>query len=66
MAETRCSRTELSKSEREGQTAYDITYMRSLKYDRNDLQNRKGYGHVEQTHVCCGEGREWDGLGIWG
>ena len=37
MAATRDYHTKSSKSERERQTPYDITYMWSLKYDTNEL-----------------------------
>ena len=43
-----------SKSEREKQILYDITYMQNLKYDKKIyLQNR----HREQTCGCQGGGR---------
>ena len=60
--------TKWSKSERERQIPYDITYMWNLKYDTNELiyiteidsQTR------EQTYGCQGEGvGGGDGLGVW-
>ena len=72
MDEPRDSHTKWSKSDRERQIPYDITYMWNLKYDINefpwsrntctDIQNRvvvtKGWGWEG--------GRERDGLGVWG
>ena len=37
MDATRAYHTKWSKSERERQISYDITYMWNLKYDTNDL-----------------------------
>ena len=37
MDATRDYHTKWSKSERERQIPYDITYMRNLKYDTNEL-----------------------------
>ena len=58
--------TKQSKSEREGQIPYDITYKWNLKYDTNE----RIYETDRQTHrqnrlvVAKGEwGRE--GLGVW-
>ena len=55
--------TKWSKSEREGQTPYDITYMESLKYKTNDyiLQNR----YDSQISRGRGVGEGWIGsLGL--
>ena len=55
----------LSKSERERQIPYDITYNWNLTYGTNELIYRKeNHGHGEQT--CCGQeeggesGMYWD------
>ena len=49
---TRDSHTKWSKSEREEQIPYDITYMWNLKYGTNERFHRKeNHGHGEQT---CG------------
>ena len=55
----------LSKSERERQIPYDITYMWNLKYDTNEPIYKTG--HREQAGGCQGEGG-WgkDGVGGWG
>ena len=47
--------TKWSKSEREGQTLYDITYMWNLKYDINELIYKTNrLRHREQTCGCQG------------
>ena len=57
-----------SKSERERQIPYDITYIWNLIYGTNEPFHRKeNHGLREQTcGYRGGRGREWDGLGIWG
>ena len=42
MDETKDSHTELSKSERERQIPYDITYIWHLIYSTNETFHRKG------------------------
>ena len=65
---TRVSHTKRSKSERESQIPYDITYIWNLMYGTNELFHRKEiHGLGEQTCGCHGgRGKEWVGLGIWG
>ena len=66
---TRDSHTEGSKSERERQIPYDITYMQKLKYGINELSTKQTqtYRPGEQTCGCQGEeGRDSDGLEVWG
>ena len=58
-----------TKSEKEIQIPYDITYMWNLKYGTNEpiYKTKQTYRHREQTCGCQGgRGREWDGLGVWG
>ena len=57
--------TKRSKSERERQIPYGITYIWNLKYDTN-LQNRNRLTDREQTCGCQGGGG-WGkgGLGGW-
>ena len=48
----------LSKSEREKQVPYDITYIWNLVYSTNTPFHRKeNHGLVEQTCGCQGGGR---------
>ena len=55
-----------SKSERERQIPYDITYMWNLKYDKMNLsmKQKQIHRHTEQTSGCqegSGEGEmEWE------
>ena len=51
----------LSKSERERQTPYDITYVWNLKYDSNEIiyEAEQTHRHREQTCGC-------QGGGVWG
>ena len=58
----------ISKSERERQIPYDITYMWNLKYGTNDpiYRTETDHGHGEQTCVAKREGREWDRWRDWG
>ena len=54
-----------SKSGRERQIPYDITYIWNLIYGTNGPFHRKETpGFLEQTCGCKGEGREWSGLGV--
>ena len=57
---TRDSHTKGSYSEREGKTLYDIIYMWSLKYGRNDLYTKqKQIMDIEGRYVfAMGEGAE--------
>ena len=61
--------TKSSKSERERQIPYDITFMWNLKYDTNELmyKNRNRLTDIEKRLVVAkgekGLGR--DGLGVW-
>ena len=58
------SLTKLSKSERERQIPYDITYIWNLICGTNEHFYRKEtHGLGKQTVVA--KGREWDGLEIW-
>ena len=66
---TRDSHTKWSKSERERQILYDITYIWNVIYSTNEPFHRKeNHGYGEQTCGCQGGGGEsqLDGLGIWG
>ena len=57
-----------SKSERERQIPYDITYIWNLKYDTNGtyLQNRNRLTDTENRLVVAkGEGGGGEGLGVW-
>ena len=60
--------TKWSKSDRERQTSYDITYMWSLKkwYKRTYLQNRNRLTDIENK-LTVTKGQRWgrDKLGIW-
>ena len=60
--------TKRNKSEREQKMPYDITYMWNLKYDTNEpIYETKRLTNIENRLVVAkGEGREGDGLGIWG
>ena len=55
--------TKRSKSERERQIPYDITYMQNLKYDTNELstKQKQTHRHREQICGCQGEGRVGEG-----
>ena len=60
--------TKWSKSEKERQIPYDITYMWNLKYNTNEqTYETKTDSDREQTCGCQGGG-EWgkEGLGVWG
>ena len=59
----RDSHTKWSKSERERQILYGITYIWNLIFDTNEPFYRKET-HREQTCGCQGVG-VWDGLGVW-
>ena len=58
----------LSKSERERQIPYDITYIWNLKYDTDEIMKQKQtHRHREQTCDCQGEGGGGEGeLGCLG
>ena len=58
MAEPRDYHTMSSKSERERQIAYDITYTWNLKYDQMDTsaKQKQTHRHREQTWGC-----QWGG-----
>ena len=63
-ATQRGSHTERSKSERERQTPYDITYMWTLKHGTNESFYKTETDHEqgEQTCGCPGiRKRKWDG-----
>ena len=61
--------TKRTKSERERQISYDITYMWNLKYDTNErIYETETDSQIKRT-TCgyqggVGQGR--DGLGVWG
>ena len=59
----------MKKSEREGQTPYDITHIWTLTYAQTKLATEKKQtdGLGEQTCGCQrgGDGGEWNGLGVW-
>ena len=57
----------LSKSERERQIPYDITYIWSLMFAQMNLSTEKKLTDLENRFLIAkGEEREWDGLGVWG
>ena len=65
---TRDSHTKQSKSERERQIPYDITYIWNLIYSTNETFHRKeNHGHGEQICDCQGggegNGTDWE-LGV--
>ena len=47
-------RTNLSKTEKERQIPYDITYMWNIKYDTNYLSTKQKQTHRKQTSDCQG------------
>ena len=51
--------TKQSKSERERQIPYDVTYMWNLKYNTNEhiCEKQQTHRHREQTCVCVAEGK---------
>ena len=58
----------LSKSNRERQISYDITYMWNLIYDTNELiYKRETDSHTENKLVVTEGERGWgrDKLGVW-
>ena len=69
MDTTRDYHTKWSKSERERQIPYVITYIWKLKYDTMNLsmKQKQNHGHREQTCGCQG-GEGWGrvGVGSWG
>ena len=65
MDATRDYHTKWSKSERERQIPYDITYMWNLIYDTNEpvCKTKQTHRHGEQTCGCqggAGEGEGWN------
>ena len=58
--------TKWSKSERERQTPYDITYMWNLKYETNELiYKTETDSQTQRTDLWLPRGREWIGsLGL--
>ena len=66
MDATRESHTNWSKSERK--IPYDTTYMWNLNIVQINWSTKQKWiqRHGEQTCGCQrGEGRKWDGLGVW-
>ena len=70
MGGTRDSHIERSKSEREIQTPYNITYMWSLKYGTNDLATKQKRSWTCRTDSCLlgwrgerGSGMDWESGG---
>ena len=66
MVATRDYHTKRSKSERERQIPYDITFMQNLKYDTNEpmYKTEQTWGHREQNGDFLGTGDQWrDGVG---
>ena len=57
MDAARDSHTDLSKSQRERQIPYDITYTWNLKYGKNKpiYKTETGHGHGKKTFVCQGK-----------
>ena len=66
MEGTRDSHPEGSKSERERQIPYDITYIWNLIYGQRKLSTEKKIMDLENRLVPRGKGREWERLGSWG
>ena len=67
MDATRDYYTKWSKSERERQIPYDITYMWNLKYGTNE-PIYKAEIHRDREQICGFQGlggRERGGLGVW-
>ena len=60
MDTNRDSHTKLSKSEREKQIPYDITYMQNVKCGTNEPTYRTETDIREQTCGCQGEGSAMD------
>ena len=64
---TRDSHTKRTKSERERQIPYDITYIWNLIHGTSEPFHRKeNHGLAKQTCGCQVMGRESDGWGAWG
>ena len=60
--------TKWSKSERERQIPYDITYMWNVKYDTNKLiYKTETHSDIENSLVVAKVEGVWgrDGLGVW-
>ena len=67
MEASRDYHTKRSKSERERQIPYDITYMWNLKYDTNEpIYKTETDSQTERTNPWLPRGA-WgrDGLGVW-
>ena len=59
--------TKWSKSERESQMPYRITYMWNLKYNANEFIYKKGtYRHKEKICGCQEGGRLGEGMDVTG
>ena len=56
----------LSKSKRERQRPYAITYIWNLIYSTNEPFYRKATNSWTWRTECLPGGQEWDGLGVWG
>ena len=56
----------LSKSERERQITYDITYTWNLKYDANELINETETDSQTENRLVVAKGWWRDGVGDWG
>ena len=67
---TRDSHSKWSKSERERQLLYDITYVWNLKYGTKEpiyKTETDSQWTLGTDYGCQGRGvRGWDGLGVWG
>ena len=67
MDATRDYHTKWSKSDRERQISYDITYVWNLKYDTNEHIYKTETDTEIRLVIAKGEvGRERDGLTVWG
>ena len=56
MDTTRDSHTKWSKSERESQVPYDITYMWNLKYAQMNLSTKEKQTHRHRGQTCGYQG----------
>ena len=58
--------TKWSKSQRERQISYDITYMQKLKCDTNELlYDTETDSTTQSRHVVAKEDGVREGLGVW-
>ena len=55
--------TKWSKSDREGQILYDVTYMWNLKYDTNELIHKTATRLIDREQTCGCQGGEGVGEG---